>query len=374
MTNDLQKELGSMNAATPLEVQPKRAVRGFFSEAWHRFRKRRMAMLGLSFIVLLAFTAVFSPAIVGTRPIVCRYKGNIYFPCLQYFNSRWQQVVFFRDQFADDYPTALKKNDPDSWAIWPLVYQDPYRRVVANEWPGQPGNEVGSPPNSYNLMGTDHTGADVFAQLVHGSRIALMVGFVSTGISALIGITVGAAAGYFGGWVDMLLGRTFELVACIPSLVLILALLSIVDRPTIWHVMVVIGSTGWTTIARLTRSEFLKLREVEYVTAARALGATQFRVMFLHILPNALAPVLVPITFGVASAIMIESGLKFLGFGIDPSEPSWGKLLNAGRGSLTLWWLIFYPGLAIFITVLANNLIGEGIQEATDPRLREATK
>lgn len=331
-------------------------------------------MLGLGFLIFLAIVALTSPAIVGTRPIVCKYKGKLHFPCLQYFRSNWQFVPFFKDQFADDYPTALKKNDPNSWAIWPLVYQDPYRRVRQDEWPGMPENLVGAAPNRYNLMGTDQTGTDVFAQLVHGSRIALFVGFISTGLSALIGIVLGAIAGYFGGIVDMLVSRLFEVVACIPPLILILALLSVLEKPTIWHVMVVIGCTGWTSIARLTRSEFLKLRSVEYVTAARALGAGRVRVMFLHVLPNALAPVLVPITFGVASAIMVESGLKFLGFGIDPSEPSWGSLLNAGRGNLTQWWLIFYPGLAIFLTVLANNLIGEGIQEATDPRLREAAK
>jgi peptide/nickel transport system permease protein len=132
----------------------------------------------------------------------------------------------------------------------------------------------------------------------------------------------------------------------------------------------VIGATGWTSIARLTRGEFLKLREMEFVTAARALGATQPRIIFRHVLPNALAPVLVPVSFGIAGAILTESSLSFLGFGSPPPNPSWGTLLNSARDNLTMWWLVVFPGGAIFLAVLAYNLIGEGLQEATDPRLR----
>jgi len=202
-----------------------------------------------------------------------------------------------------------------------------------------------------------------------GSGIALAVGFVSMGIAGLIGVLVGASAGYFGGTVDMLLSRVIEMVMCIPPLVLILAALALVEVPTIWHTMAVLGLTMWTGIARLARAEFLKLKESEYVTAARATGVGPVRIMFRYILPNALAPILVPITFGIAGAILIESSLSFLGFG-DAAAPSWGKVLAAGRSNLQMWWLIFFPGMAIFLAVLAYNLIGEGLQEATDPRLR----
>ena len=144
------------------------------------------------------------------------------------------------------------------------------------------------------------------------------------------------------------------------------------DRVTNFHLMVIVGCTGWTGIARLTRAEFMKLKQLEFVSAARAMGAGPTRVMFTHILRNALAPVLVPITFGIADAILIESGLSFLGFGASPPNPSWGTLLSAGRNSIEqTWWLIVFPGAAIFLTVLAYNLIGEGLQEATDPRLRQ---
>jgi peptide/nickel transport system permease protein len=350
------------------------ASRGFWSEAWLRFRRRKLAMTALCYVGFLALVAIFSPAIAGTKPIVCQYKGNIYFPAMSYFNPRWENEIFFRDRFYMRYAENLKKNDPDSWAIWPLIYQDPYRRVREGEWPDHPGNVGYAPPNRHNLFGTTHPGIDVFAQMVHGTRIALLVGFVATGIAAVIGITIGALAGFFRGWIDIVLSRIIEVVMCIPPLVLILALIAVLERPTIWHLMAVLGVTGWTGIARLTRGEFLKLGQSDYVTAATALGASQGRIMFRHILPNSLAPILVPISFGIAAAILIESGLSFLGFGAPPPNPSWGTLLNAGRNNLQMWWLIFFPGMAIFLTVLAYNLIGEGIQEATDPKLRQSSK
>jgi len=202
----------------------------------------------------------------------------------------------------------------------------------------------------------------------------LLVGFVSTGIAAAIGITIGAFAGYFGGWIDNILSRLIEFVLSIPTLIVILALIAIIENPTIWHLMAVIGATGWTSIARLTRGEFIKLGKMEYVTAAKSLGTGELRIMFRHILPNALAPVLVPITFGIAAAILIESALSFLGFGAPPATPSWGSILKIGNKNPQMWWLILFPGAAIFVAVLAYNLIGEGMQEATDPRLREAGK
>ncbi|MEK6235101.1 MAG: ABC transporter permease, partial [Planctomycetales bacterium] len=292
--------------------------RGFWAEAWRRFRRRKLAMTALSAVGFLALVALLSPAIAGTKPVVCRYKGTLYFPAMGYFQDSWENPIFLTDKFYGVYPQHLKEKDPESWAIWPLVYQDPSRRIREGEWPGQPANEQYATPNRWNLCGTTSEGHDVFAQMVHGCKIALLVGFVSTGISAFIGICVGAVAGYFGGWTDVLLSRIIEVVMCVPSLVLILALIAVVENPTIWHVMAVLGVTGWTGIARLTRGEFLKLSSAEYVMAAKALGASRPRIMFRHILPNALAPVLTPISFGIAAAILIESGLSFLGLG-DPS-------------------------------------------------------
>tara|TARA_A200000113_G_scaffold156783_1_gene141407 strand:+ start:574 stop:1680 length:1107 start_codon:yes stop_codon:yes gene_type:complete len=358
------------------EIEAAKPSRGFWSDAWQRYRRRPIGMLALGFVLFLTIVAIFAPAIAGTKPVVCSYKGTLYFPCLGYFNRSWESPIFTKDKFRGTYPKNLKQKDPESWAVWPLVFQDPYRRVRENEWPGRrenPSRDEGH-PNRLNLFGTDQYGVDIFAKMVHGTTIALLVGFVSMGLAGSIGVLVGALGGYFGGWVDMITSRLTEIVMCIPTLVLILALIAVVEKPTIWKTMAIIGATGWTGIARLTRAEFLRLRQTEFVMAARATGVGSLRIMFRHILPNALAPVLVPITFGIASAILVEGSLSFLGFGPPPPTASWGSVLNSARSNLQLWWLVVFPGAGIFLTVLAYNLVGEGLQEATDPRLREAKK
>lgn len=365
-----------MSAEKPTaETAADRPSRGFWSEAWHRFRRRRLSMIALGFVCVLAMIAMLAPVIVGTKPLACRYDGKTYFPVLGYYNSSWEPTIFKKRPFRGRYGKVFSEEADGQWAVWPLVYQDPYRAVREEERPGQPGNPGGfdGRPNRWNLLGTDQRGVDVFAQMVHGTQIALSVGFISTGIAALIGVTVGAMAGYFGSWVDVVLSRLIEVVMCVPSLVLILALIAIIEEVSNWHLMVVVGITSWTGIARLTRGEFLRLREMDYVTAARAIGVRPSRIIFRHILRNALAPVLVPVSFGIAAAILIESGLSYLGFGAAPPNPSWGTLLRSGRDAIQqMWWLILYPGVAIFLTVLAYNLIGEGLQEATDPRLTDA--
>ncbi len=362
----------------PPELNVRRLPKGrsFWSEVWRRYRRGVLGVVALIYVALLSLVAILSPAIAGTKPVLCKYKGSYSLPCLGYFYTPWEDRLTVAQEMRKRYTPKKFDEQPDSWAVWPLVFQDPFRRVRANEWPDQPGNPSGveGKPSQHNLLGTNQTGIDVFAVLVHGTRVALLVGFVSTGIAAAIGMTLGAMAGYFGGWADIFLSRLMEVMMCIPTLVLILALLAIVERATIWHTMVVLGITGWTSIARLMRAEFLKLRTTEYVTATRALGASQARVMFRHILPNALAPVLVPITFGIASAILVENALSFLGFGSPPPSASWGTLLSGGQRNLEMWWLLVFPGAAIFLTVMAYNLIGEGLQEATDPRLREGAK
>ncbi len=349
--------------------------RGYWGDVWRRFSRKKLSVIALAYVVFIGVTGLISPLIVGTKPIVCYYKGRLYFPCVGYYNINWENPIFVTDKFRNLYAKKLPEKDPNSWAVWPPVFQDPGRRLRSNEAEGIPENPSGKDgfPNRYNLMGTTSQGFDVFARVVHGSLVALLVGFVSMGIASAVGITLGALAGYFGGWADMLLSRLTEIVMCLPTLIVLLTVISIIPNPKIWHTMAIIGLTSWTGIARLTRAEFLKLRNLEYVAAAKALGAGQLRIMFRHILPNSLAHVLVPISFGIASAILTENALRFLGLG-DTSSPSWGSLLNEGQRNLEMWWLIVFPGAAILLTVLAYNLIGEGLQEATDPRLREGAK
>ena len=225
-------------------------------------------------------------------------------------------------------------------------------------------------PSFQHYLGTDQLGRDVFSRMLHGSRISLSVGFVAVGISILIGILVGAMAGYKGGWVDSLLMRFVDIMLSFPSFFLILTVVAIL-RPNIYNVMIVIGITSWEGTARFVRAEFLSLRERDYVQAARALGVKDRRIIFRHILPNALAPVFVTASLGVASAILVEAGLSFLGFGVQPPAPSWGNILTEGRTYIfDAWWLTIFPGLAILITVLSFNLFGEGLRDALDPRLR----
>lgn len=227
------------------------------------------------------------------------------------------------------------------------------------------------PPSLEHPLGTDDLGRGVLIRLLYGARISLLVGFVAVGISCLIGILLGALAGYYGGWIDALIMRFVDIMLCFPTFFLILAVIAFLD-PSIWNIMIVIGMTSWMGVARLIRAEFLSLRERDFVLAARALGASDLRLIFRHILPNALSPVLVSATLGVAGAILTESALSFLGIGVQPPTPSWGNMLIVGKQTLgSAWWLSVFPGLAILITVLGYNLLGEGIRDALDPRLKE---
>ena len=231
--------------------------------------------------------------------------------------------------------------------------------------------QVLMPPSPTHYLGTDTLGRDVLSRIIFGSRVSLKVGFVAVGLATLIGVLVGALAGYYGGVVDAVLMRLVDLMLCFPTLFLILAVIAVLG-PSIWNIMVVIGVTGWMGVARLVRAEFLSLREREFVTAARALGASDARLIWRHLLPNALTPVMVSATLGVAGAILTESALSFLGLGVQAPTPSWGNILTMGKDNLEIaWWLSVFPGLAILVTVMSYNLLGEGIREAVDPRLRD---
>lgn len=227
------------------------------------------------------------------------------------------------------------------------------------------------PPSIAHPFGTDDLGREVFVRMLYGARISLLVGFVAVGISTLIGIILGSLAGYYGNWVDALVMRFVDIMLCFPTFFLILAVIAFLN-PSIWNIMIVIGLTSWMGVARLIRAEFLSLRQRDFVLAAQALGASDLRLIFRHILPNAMSPVLVSATLGVAGAILTESALSFLGIGVQPPTPSWGNMLIVGKQTLgSAWWLSVFPGLAILITVLGYNLLGEGVRDALDPRLKE---
>ena len=226
------------------------------------------------------------------------------------------------------------------------------------------------------LLGTDELGRDVFARMLQGSFVSLSIGFIAVGISVTIGIILGGLSGFYGNVklglisVDTLIMRFTDIMLCFPTFFLILTVVALLP-PSIYNIMIVIGLTSWMATARFVRAEFLALREQDFVVAAQALGLPESRIIFRHMVPNAIAPVLVSATIGVAGAILTESGLSFLGFGVQPPYATWGNILASGRGFIfDAPWLFFIPGLAIFLVVLAFNLVGEGLREALNPRLR----
>lgn len=230
--------------------------------------------------------------------------------------------------------------------------------------------QVLAAPSSAHPFGTDQLGRDVLSRMIWGARISLKVGFVATGIAILLGAILGAVSGYYGRWIDAVIMRFVDIMLCFPAFFLILAVIAILE-PSIWNIMIIIGLTGWMGITRLVRADFISLKERDFVLAARVIGASDLRIIFIHILPNAMASILVAATLGIAGAILTESALSFLGIGVQPPTPSWGNILTAGKDNIDIaWWLSFYPGLAILITVLGYNLLGEGIRDSLDPRLR----
>jgi peptide/nickel transport system permease protein len=219
------------------------------------------------------------------------------------------------------------------------------------------------PPSSKHLMGTDSLGRDLFSRIVFGARISLSIGIIAVGIATLIGIILGSIAGFYGRWVDSLIMRFVDLMLCFPTFFLILAVVAILE-PSIYNIMIIIGLTSWMGTARLIRAEILSLKEREFIQAARAIGASNLRIILRHLIPNAIGPVMVSAILGIASAILIESALSFLGLGVQPPTPSWGNILIEAKSTLGIaWWLTLYPGLFILITILGFNLIAESLRQ-----------
>jgi peptide/nickel transport system permease protein len=328
---------------------------GLALRIWRRMRRDRYAMAGLFVIVGLFLASWLAPVIANNKPIVMRWEERLIFPAVA-------EMVPFR--YFMKYPAlnALDfediKHDEAVALVMPPVPYSPSATSLDSRLE-RPGHR--------HWLGTDDLGRDVFARLLYGTGISLKVGLVATGISLIIGLVVGALAGYYGGIADIVLSRLIEIVICFPFLFLILAVIAFLP-PSIYNIMLVIGITRWTDIARYTRAEFVRLKGHEFTVAARALGVRDGTIILRHILPNSLAPVLVTATFGIASAILIENSLTFLGLGVQPPTPSWGGLLASAREQDFAWWLTIFPGAAIFITVTAYNLLGEGLRDASDPR------
>jgi peptide/nickel transport system permease protein len=231
-------------------------------------------------------------------------------------------------------------------------------------------NRILEAPSPAHWLGTDAIGRDVLSRMVYGARVSLLVGFVAVGIATALGVLLGAVAGFYGRWADAAVMRLVDVMLAFPAFFLILAVIAFLE-PSIINIMIVIGLTSWMAIARLVRAEFLRLKTLDYIAAARLAGVRDGPLIFRHLLPNALAPVLVSATLGVAGAVLVESGLSFLGIGVQPPTPSWGNILLEGKANIEIaWWLNLFPGLAILLAVLGFNLLGEGLRDILDPRLQ----
>lgn len=430
--------------STQIPIKPSES---FWKGVRKQFMKNKLAVYSFRFILFLVFIAVFADFIANEKPLVAQYKGEIIFPVLKEY-----VVDLGLSEWSEDFQNKEWRRIPFDWAIFPPVPYLPKNIDFANAQSVGPFDEQRIESWRWrHWLGTDELGHDVLAGMIHGTRIALLVGLVSMSIAAFIGILLGSVAGYFGDTklqmsrirvilnlivlplaffyafgtrsyilqdaigqsfisflfqfiisaiifvailfvlnyfivppfksvkalakrvnipVDILISRLIEVMVSIPTLFLIISIIAIA-KPSIFIVMAVIGLTSWTGIARFIRAELLRVRSLEYIEAANALGYSEFRTIFRHAIPNALSPVLIAIAFGIASAILIESTLSFIGIGVPPETMTWGSLLSSARQSTSAWWLAIFPGFAIFLTVTVYNLVGEGLTDALDPRLKK---
>jgi peptide/nickel transport system permease protein len=364
---------------------------------WRHFWADSFARNGLRAIIALFIIAALAPFLANSHAIVRIADGHVTFPIFPSLEPiEWRFllyvplagiVYFLRARFfkhpalhflfligvvalieivlAITHPVNDPTNDRDRPASFRLMPPIPYSPIESTP-------DQFSPPSGKHLCGTDSTGRDIAARMLHGARTSLSIGFVAQSIALLVGVTLGGLAGYYRGWLDMGVCRFIEIMDCFPTLLLILAVIGLFpSQNNMFYIMAVIGLTSWTGLARLVRGEFLRLGSQPFPQAAQALGASDFRVIVRHLLPNALGPILVSATFGVASAILLESSLSFLGFGMQAPTPSWGDILSDARRYIDFaWWLAFFPGVAILITLVSYNFVGEGLRDAVDPRLK----
>jgi peptide/nickel transport system permease protein len=331
--------------------------RGYVSMVWRSFKRDRLAVASLWIVGAMFVVSYLAPVIASNKPLYMKWENRACFPA---FGDLFPFSLVLRYPELKTVDYGKIRDGGSVPRLMPPVPYSPYETNLA---------EMLSAPGARHWMGTDDLGRDVCSRMVHGASVSLRVGFVAVGIALVVGVFFGALAGYYGGAADVVVSRLIEIMMCFPFFFLILAVIAFLP-PSIYNIMIVIGLTRWTAIARYARAEILKIKRQDYAQAARAIGAGDRKIIFRHILPNSMAPVLVTATFGVANAILIEAALSFLGMGIQPPFASWGGILASAREFVEVaWWLATFPGLAIFLTVTAYNLAGEGLRDATDPRL-----
>jgi peptide/nickel transport system permease protein len=358
----MQEVMGPVEDPTPGSSPDqnlhRRVDQTYWSLVKHQYRKNKLAVAAFYIVIFLVVIAVFADFLANNKPIYCKYNGESYFPIFKDYAVS-MGIAKWQPEFLNvDFKQLQLEN-----TIWPPIKFFPSDVDLFNSSTG-PSVETG------HYLGTDDIGRDVLSGLIHGSRISLSVGFVAAGISIFIGVILGSFSGFYGGKTDLIIMRFVEIMQLFPSFFLIITIVALYGS-SIWFIMAAIGLTGWTFDTKLIRGEILKVRSMDYVSAATSLGLSNRRIIFRHVLPNAIAPVLISASFEIAGAILTEAGLSFLGFGVKATTVTWGSVLSAARGSTSAWWLAVFPGFMIFLTVVAYNLVGEGLRDALDPRLRD---
>lgn len=323
---------------------------------WRRFKSHRLGVVSSWLLLICLFFSFTAELWANSKPLVLDYRGQLYFPVLKYYHPS----VFGREDIAlMDYRTL--ELGAEDWAVWPVIRWDPYERNSAPE-------SLPSRPTASNFLGTDESGRDVAARILYGFRYSIAYAVIVWFFSSLLGMIAGAVMGFKGGWTDLFGQRVIEVIDSLPYLMILITLVSIF-KPTLLLLAALTVFFGWVGISMYFRAEFLKLRRREFVEAARALGASRWRLIFVHILPNSLTPWITYSPFIIAGNIAGLAALDFLGFGLPAPTPSWGELLNQALKNFRIaWWLAVFPSLALFLSLVLLNLIGEAARDALDPR------
>jgi peptide/nickel transport system permease protein len=356
---------------------------GTWALAWREFKRRRSGLWGLTLLALLYLVALLAPILAPFDPDLPPSRDTIVVQNL----PPGSQVYVLGDRLRGERYAR-------SWRVQgERLVLDRGPRATSTESPpkiadlGEPSGgwgrgsgrvrtmEIGGRTVPYReeffLLGTDPSGRDLLSRLIYGSRISLSIGFLAMGLAVGLGIFFGAISGYFGGRVDTVIMRFVDILMAFPRLLLLILVITVYEGAGVWTVVVVLGLTGWMGVSRLVRAEFLRLKELDYTTAARALGFGRRRIMFRHLMPNAMAPVIVSATLRVGETILVEAALSFLALGVKPPTATWGNIVQDGSGVLaTAEWVATFPGLCIVLAVVCFNLVGDALRDALDPRLR----
>lgn len=325
---------------------------------WRRFKKRKTAAIS-SILLIISFVLTFvAPIIANSKPVYLSYQGKSYFPVFVEYHPKDFGIT---DSFYINY-RALELTDSDT-VIWPIVKWDPYESNDSVE-------EYPSAPSATNWFGTDDRGRDVFTRLLYGYKYSIAYAILVWLITTIIGVILGGLMGFFGGKVDFLGQRVVEIFNTVPVFLLLLTMISIF-KPTLILLIFISSIFGWMGVSYYARGEFLKNRNLEFVEAARGMGASTKRIIFKHILPNSLGPIITFAPFTIAGGISGLAGLDYLGFGLEVPTPSWGELLAQAHKNFTIaWWLAFFPSAALFTSLFLFVLVGDGVRDALDPKMK----